>query len=121
MAEAALSGLDGVQGYDQLNREVCQQKGELRVAGGCQRVFRHDGEMQLNDHAWRRALSIDTGTSGNTVVWHPGKRPLLGVSWNEVMGFVCVESTSGAAHNQTLAPGEQAHLSLQARARLVSA
>ncbi|KAA2261137.1 D-hexose-6-phosphate mutarotase, partial [Staphylococcus sp. 7716] len=38
VAKVALSGLDGVHGYDQLNREVCQQQGELRVAGGCQRV-----------------------------------------------------------------------------------
>ena len=83
-------------------------------------MFQHDGEMQLNDHAWQRALSIDTGDQGSTVVWHPGKRPLLGVSWNEVMGFVCVESTSGGTHNQALAPGEQAHLSLQARAGLCS-
>ena len=76
--------------------------------------------MQLNDHAWQRALSIDTGDQADTVVWHPGKRPLLGVSWNEVMGFVCVESTSGGGHHgQSLAPGEQAHLSLQARAGLV--
>ncbi|MBO6279928.1 MAG: D-hexose-6-phosphate mutarotase, partial [Pseudomonas sp.] len=121
VAEVALSGLDGAHGYDQLNREVCQQKGELRVDGGCQRVFQNDGEMHLNDHAWRRALSIDTGDRANTVVWHPGKRPLLGVSWNEVMGFVCVESTSGGARSQSLAPGEQAHLSLQARAGLVEA
>lgn len=121
VAEVALSGLDGVEGYDQLSRQTCQQKGELRVEGGCQRVFQHDGELHLNDHAWRRALSIDTGERANTVVWHPGKRPLLGVSWSEVMGFVCVESTSGGAQSQTLAPGEQAHLSLQARAGLVNA
>ena len=121
VAEVALSGLDGVVGYDQLNREPCEQKGELRVEGGCQRVFHHDGEMQLNDHAWQRVLSIDTGDSGNTVVWHPGKRPLLGVSWSEVMGFVCVESTSGGTRHQSLAPGEQAHLSLHARAGLCHA
>jgi len=121
VAEVALSGLDGVHGYDQLNREVCQQKGELRVAGGCQRVFQHEGEMQLNDHAWQRALSIDTGDHASTVVWHPGKRPLLGVSWSEVMGFVCVESTSAGAQTQSLAPGEQAHLSLQAWAGLCNA
>ena len=59
--------------------------------------------------------------SGNTVVWHPGKRPLLGVSWSEVMGFVCVESTSGGTRHQSLAPGEQAHLSLHARAGLCHA
>ena len=33
--EIALSGLDGAHGYDQLNRQACQQEGELRVDGGC--------------------------------------------------------------------------------------
>ena len=111
--EIALSGLDGAQGYDQLSRQVCQQEGELRVDGGCQRVFQHEGELQLKDHAWQRELCIDTGDSADTVVWHPGSRPLLGVSFNEASGFVCVESAMAAA---SLAPGERAHLSLQARA-----
>lgn len=113
VGEIALSGLDGAQGYDQLSRQVCQQQGELRVDGGCQRVFQHEGELQLKDHAWQRELCIDTGDSADTVVWHPGSRPLLGVSFNEASGFVCVESAMAGA---SLAPGERAHLSLQARA-----
>ena len=40
--------------------------------------------------------------------WHPGSRPLLGVSFNEASGFVCVESAMAGA---SLAPGERAHLS----------
>ncbi|WP_460134493.1 D-hexose-6-phosphate mutarotase [Pseudomonas sp. S1_E04] len=111
--EIALSGLDGAQGYDQLNRQACQQEGELRVDGGCQRVFQHEGELYLKDRAWQRELCIDTGDSADTVVWHPGSRPLLGVSFNEASGFVCVESAMAGA---SLAPGERAHLSLQARA-----
>ncbi len=85
----------------------------MRVDGGCQRVFQHEGELQLKDHAWQRELCIDTGDSADTVVWHPGSRPLLGVSFNEASGFVCVESAMAGA---SLAPGERAHLSLQARA-----
>jgi D-hexose-6-phosphate mutarotase len=115
VGEVALSGLEGAQGYDHLNRQVCQQEGELRVDGGCQRVFQHDGELQLKDHAWQRELCIDTGDHSDTVVWHPGSRPLLGVSWNEISEFVCVEAASGGAHRLSLAPGERAHLSLQAR------
>ncbi|KDD68861.1 D-hexose-6-phosphate mutarotase [Pseudomonas sp. BT76 TE3572] len=115
VGEIALSGLDGAQGYDQLNRQVCHQEGELRVEGGCQRVFQHDGELQLKDHAWQRELCIDTGDHADTVVWHPGTRPLLGVSWNEISEFVCVEAASGGTDSLSLAPGERAHLSLQAR------
>ena len=66
-------------------------EGELRVDGGCQRVFKHDGELHLKDHAWQRELCIDTGYSADTVVWHSGSRPVLGVSFNEAAGFVCVE------------------------------
>jgi len=40
---------------------------------------------------------------------------LLGVSWNEVCEFVCVEATSGGGESRSLAPGQKAHLSLQAR------
>ncbi|WHS61661.1 D-hexose-6-phosphate mutarotase [Pseudomonas sp. G2-4] len=115
IGEVALSGLEGAQGYDQLSRAVCQQEGELRVEGGCQRVFQHEGELQLKDHAWQRELCIDTGDSADTVVWHPGARPLLGVSWDEVSEFVCVEAASGGTDSLCLAPGERAHLSLQAR------
>jgi len=113
VAEVALEGLDGVQGYDQLNRQPVQQEGDLRVAGGCQRVFDHVGRLQLQDQAWQRRLSIDTGDSASTVVWHPGSRPLMGVTGNETSGFICVEAASGGS--DCLAPGEQAHLSLQAR------
>ena len=115
VGEIALSGLEGAQGYDQLSRQVCQQEGELRVDGGCQRVFQHDGELQLNDHAWQRALCIDTGETADTVVWHPGSRPLLGVTWNEKSEFVCVEAASGGTDSLCLKPGERAYLSLQAR------
>ena len=71
-----------------------------------------DCVRMLDDGGWTTALHDE-------VLGY--KRPLLGVSWNEVMGFVCVESTSGGTHSQALAPGEQAHLSLQARAGLCGA
>ncbi|WP_341522828.1 D-hexose-6-phosphate mutarotase [Pseudomonas sp. G.S.17] len=112
--EVALEGLDGAQGYDQLSRQACQQEGDLRVAGGCQRVFDHTGPLQLQDQAWQRRLGIDTGDSANTVVWHPGKRPLMGVAGSEAGGFVCVEAASGGSESLSLAPGERAELSLQA-------
>jgi D-hexose-6-phosphate mutarotase len=112
--DVALQGLEGAQGYDQLNRQACQQEGELRVAGGCQRVFEHNGPLQLDDQAWQRRLGINTGDSANTIIWHPGRRPLLGVAGNEAAGFVCVEAASGGDESLSLAPGERAELSLQA-------
>ena len=112
--DVALQGLEGVQGYDQLSRQACQQQGELRVAGGCQRVFEHNGPVQLDDQAWQRRLGINTGDSINTIIWHPGSRPLLGVAGNETSGFVCVEAASGGDESLSLAPGERAELRLQA-------
>ncbi|WP_136477919.1 D-hexose-6-phosphate mutarotase [Pseudomonas sp. DG56-2] len=115
VAEIALSGLENIDGYDRLNRQACRQKGALKVHGGCQRVFPNAANVQLHDSAWQRQLSIDTGDSENTIVWHPGNRPLLGVSSSETLGFVCVEAASGSSDSLSLAPGEQAHLRLQAQ------
>ncbi len=115
VAEVALQGLDGAPGYDELSRQACQQHGALRVAGGCQRVFEHEGALQLQDPAWARQLNIDTGDSTNTVVWHPGSRPLLGVCGSETAGFVRVEAASGSGESFSLAPGQHAQLKLQAQ------
>lgn len=114
VADVALQGLDGVQGYDHLVRRACQQEGELRVAGGCQREFDHSGPLHLQDPVWDRRLGIDTGDSTSTVVWHPGRRPLMGVAGSEASEFVCVEATAGGGDSLSLAPGEHAELSLQA-------
>ncbi|EPN68952.1 hypothetical protein A245_02633, partial [Pseudomonas syringae pv. actinidiae ICMP 19096] len=59
-------------------------------------VFEHAGALQLQDPTWQRKLNIDTGDSTNTVVWHPGSRPLLGVCGSETTGFVRVEAASGS-------------------------
>ncbi|WP_285423064.1 D-hexose-6-phosphate mutarotase [Pseudomonas sp. efr-133-TYG-103a] len=115
IADVALEGLDGVQGYDELSRSHCEQKGELRVMGGCQRVFEHAGPLALQDEAWSRRLSIDTSDSDSTVVWHPGNRPLLGVGGDEAQGFLRLEAVSGIDDGLSLAPGQQARLSLQAQ------
>jgi D-hexose-6-phosphate mutarotase len=114
VADVALQGLDGVQGYDHLVRRTCQQEGELRVAGGCQREFDHSGPLHLRDPVWDRRLGIDTGESTSTVVWHPGRRPLMGVAGSEASEFVCVEAAAGGGNSLSLAPGERAELSLQA-------
>lgn len=114
VSEIALSGLENARGYDHLRRQACQQKGALKVQGGCQRVFQNAATLQVNDPAWQRQLCIDTGDSDDTVVWHPGSRPLMGVSGRESQRFVCVEAASGSTAGLSLAPGEQAHLSLQA-------
>ncbi|EGH33744.1 aldose 1-epimerase, partial [Pseudomonas syringae pv. japonica str. M301072] len=83
-------------------------------AGACQRVFEHAGAVQLQDPIWQRRLNIDTGDSPNTVVWHPGSRPLLGVCGSETTGFVRVEAASGSGDTFSLRPGEQVQLKLQA-------
>lgn len=70
--------------------------------------------MQLQDPAWQRELCIDTGDSDDTVVWHPGNRPLMGVTGRECQRFVCVEAASGGGEGLSLAPGQRAHLRLQA-------
>lgn len=114
IADVVLDGLDGAQGYDELNRRACEQKGQLRVTGSCQRVFEHSGALQLQDATWKRRLNIGALDSVCTAVWHPGNRPLLGVGGNEASGFVRVEAVSGVDDRLSLAPGQSASLSLQA-------
>ncbi|RAU46942.1 MULTISPECIES: D-hexose-6-phosphate mutarotase [unclassified Pseudomonas] len=114
VADVALEGLDGAQGYDGINRAVCAQSGGLRLSGGCQRRFDHAGALELQDDNWQRRLSIDTHDSVNTAVWHPGSRPLLGVTGHEAAEFVRVEAASGVGDCLHLAPGQRARLSLQA-------
>lgn len=114
VARVALLGLDGAEGHDLLARADCRQHGELRIEDGCHRIFRRSGVLQLQDLAWQRRLLIDTG-GANSVVWHPGSRPLTDVGWNEALGFLCVEAASCGADSLCLKPGEEALLELKAR------
>jgi D-hexose-6-phosphate mutarotase len=115
VARVALLGLDGAQGYDLLKRDNCQQRGELRMEDGCHQIFDHGARVQVQDLAWQRRLLVDTRGGANSVVWHPGSRPLTDVSWREALGFVCIQAASCRADSLTLKPGEEALLELKAR------
>lgn len=115
VSEVALRGLEGAQGYDLLTRSDCQQHGELRIEDGCHRIFRRGGLLHLQDSGWQRRLSIDTTGGANSVIWHPGSRPLTDVGWNEALGFLCVEAASCGADSLRLQSGEVGVLQLQAR------
>ncbi|KAF1060874.1 MAG: hypothetical protein GAK45_02395 [Pseudomonas citronellolis] len=114
VSQIALSGLEDIDGYDRLNRQACREDGVLTLNGGCQKVYPGTPQVQLHDSAWGRDLCIDTSDSDDTVVWHPGNRPLMGVSGRESQGFVCVEAASGSGEGLSLAPGQRAQLRLQA-------
>jgi D-hexose-6-phosphate mutarotase len=100
VGEVALSGLEGAQGYDQLNRQVCQQEGELRwraVASGCSST-----RANCTSRTTPGSANCATPRQRRHGGVAPGSRPLLGVSFNEASGFVCVESAMAGA---SLAPG----------------
>ncbi|WP_339524164.1 D-hexose-6-phosphate mutarotase [Pseudomonas sp. EA_35y_Pfl2_R111] len=115
VARVTLLGLEGAYGHDLLRRADCQQRGALRVEDGCHRIFRHGGLLQLQDLAWQRSLLIDTQGAANSVVWHPGSRPLTDVGWNEALGFLSVQAACCGADSLILKPGQEAILALQAR------
>ncbi|BBP83025.1 D-hexose-6-phosphate mutarotase [Pseudomonas sp. Pc102] len=115
IARVAVLGLEGASGQDLLNRQRIIQQGELRPMEGCHRVFDHDGPLRLQDAGWQRRLRIDTGGSPNTVVWHPGGRPLADVGWKEGLGFASIEAAACGTGGQVLAPGETARIQLRAR------
>lgn len=114
VSRVVLLGLDGASGHDLLTRADCRQEGELRIEDGCHRIFRHTGVLQLQDLPWQRRLAIDTRGGANSVVWHPGSRPLTDVGWNESLGFLCVEAASCGPDSLCLRPGEEGVLSLRA-------
>ena len=111
----ALLGLEDAQGYDLLSRSDFLQQGELRIEDGCHRIFRRVGLLQLQDLEWQRRLLLDTSGGANSVVWHPGSRPLTDVGWNEALGFLCVEAASCGPDSLSLKAGEEGVLRLRAR------
>lgn len=115
VVRVALLGLDGAKGYDLLKRADCQQQGTLRIEDGCHRVFRRGALLQLQDLTWQRRLLLDTHGGANSLVWHPGSRPLTDVSWSETLGFLSVQAASCMADSLSLKPGEEAVLELKAR------
>ncbi|UTW07557.1 D-hexose-6-phosphate mutarotase [Pseudomonas benzenivorans] len=115
VARVALLGLEGAWGHDLLSRSDCLQQGELRIEDGCHRIFRRAGLLQLQDLEWQRRLLLDTGGGANSVVWHPGSRPLTDVGWNEALGFLCVEAASCGLDSLSLQAGEEGALRLYAR------
>ncbi|MCY1297057.1 Aldose 1-epimerase [compost metagenome] len=114
VARVGLLGLDGAEGSDLLARGPCRQEGELRIVDGCHRVFHHGGKLHIQDPGWQRRIRVDGTGNPDTVVWHPGSRPLSDVSWAEGLGFVAVEAAACGENSLTLAPGEEARLSLRA-------
>ncbi len=115
IARVAVLGLEGASGQDLLNRQRIVQQGELRPMEGCHRIFDRAGPLRLQDAGWQRRLRIDTGGSPNTVVWHPGGRPLADVGWKEGLGFASIEAAACGTGSQVLAPGETARIQLRAR------
>lgn len=114
IARVAVLGLEGASGQDLLNRQRIVQQGELRPMEGCHRIFDRAGLLRLQDVGWQRRLRIDTGGSPNTVVWHPGGRPLADVGWKEGLGFASIEAAACGTGSQVLAPGETARIQLRA-------
>lgn len=114
VARVGLLGMDGAEGTDLLAGAPCQQDGELRILDGCHKVFRRGGRVIIQDPDWGRRIRVDGGDNPNTVVWHPGTRPIGDVSWAEGLGFVAVEAAALGGDSLTLAPGEDACLRLRA-------
>jgi D-hexose-6-phosphate mutarotase len=115
MAQVAVRGLEPAGGYDLVARADFPAGAELRFDNGCHRVYRQAGRVELEDQLWRRRLQIDTSGGANTVVWHPGARPLADVGWHEALGFVSVQAASCREDSVTIGAGETAELRLHAK------
>jgi D-hexose-6-phosphate mutarotase len=111
----SVTGLEGIDGYHLRSRESCLQHTPLRIADGCHRLYDAGCEVLLHEPQSQRQLAVDTGGNANTVLWHPGSRPLNFVSWSESLAFVSVQAAACAEQSLSLAPGQDAVLNLRAR------
>lgn len=114
VARVRVRGLDGCTWWDKLDERTYRQEGDLVLQGETDRVYHHDGTVQVEDPALDRILVIDKEGSADTVVWTPGPAkaaeiPDLGPGeWEHLL---CVEAANVLDHAVTLGPGEERALS----------
>jgi glucose-6-phosphate 1-epimerase len=110
-AAVAVDGLDGCTYLDKVSGQPDEvlQAGSVRFDGETDRIYRHTGDVVLDDPGWSRSLRIGKVGSANTVVWNPGaaKGTALadvGPNWAD---FVCIEACNVRDEAIELAPGEE--------------
>lgn len=111
-------GLQGARYYDQLlASEVTETAEAIRFNAETDRIFQDTtAPVTIIDPALDRAIRIAKTGSKSTVVWNPWsaksqRMPDFGD--DEYLRMVCVESGNVREHAITLAPGEQALLTVE--------
>ena len=113
---AELRGVEGLQYASRVDgTQNNLQSGPFHLSALCdntyaQTVATDSHQYQLLDHAWKRAITINTSGSNSLVVWNPGAegaKNMLDVPDTGWADFLCVEAANAGHDTIVLAPGAQ--------------
>jgi glucose-6-phosphate 1-epimerase len=110
VARVRLRGLDGCTWWDKLEERTYRQESDLALQGETDRVYHHQGAVEVDDPVLDRVLVVDKEGSADTVVWTPGPEKAAGIpdlgpgEWEHLL---CVEAGNVLDHAVSLRPGEE--------------
>lgn len=107
VARIGIEGLDGCGYIDKVDGGEHVQAGPVRFTGETDRLYRHTGDVVVDDPDWSRRIRVSKEGSAITVVWNPGAA--RGASMPDVAqhwaGFVCVEAANTGDRMVTIPSG----------------
>ena len=113
VGEIEVRGLAGCEYLDKLKAGAgARQDGELRIGSALDRIYRHEGVIEVRDPVLQRCLRVAKSGSASTVVWNPGDGAvsMIDVGAEQQSAFVCVEAENTVLDPVRLAPGAQCRL-----------
>ncbi|NVK40189.1 MAG: D-hexose-6-phosphate mutarotase [Oceanospirillaceae bacterium] len=123
VGEIEVRGLRGCEYLDKLQGGAgMRQDGELRIASALDRIYRHEGVIEVRDPVLQRCLRVVKSGSASTVVWNPGDGALsmVDVGMEQQPHFICVEAANTVLDPVRLAPGERSRLATRLSATALS-
>jgi D-hexose-6-phosphate mutarotase len=114
----AINGFDSHEYFDKLDNMARKSQKELvRIDAPIDRIYIETmGDCVIEDHEWKRKITIAKRGSHSTVVWNPWKLEpgkFADIEQNDYLDFVCVETAVTATDAVTLKSGESHILSTE--------
>jgi len=114
VAQIAIHGLDGSDYLDKTDNMARKtQHGPVHISGYTDRIYLDtDSECIIQDPVLNRHIHIEKAGSATTVVWNPWQMAarMPDLADDEYPGMLCVETAKAADDVETVAPGEEHHL-----------
>jgi D-hexose-6-phosphate mutarotase len=117
--KVSIEGLDGADYLDTVGpKQERHQTGNILIDREVDRAYRTSSEVQINDRAQGRVISIKNEGSQTAVVWNPWiakAASLADLPDEDYQRFVCVETANAWNDHITLAPGAKHRLATTIR------